>query len=387
MRNARLVPVVLLAVLLVGCSGIPGGSSAPPAGNNPAASSSAAPSSAAPSSAPDTAGFSVIASGDFLIHPAVTAQAVKDGHGRIGYDPIMAGVRPEVSAADLAICHLETPVATKGGPYQGYPQFDVPPQIISTIKWMGYDSCSTASNHSLDQGAAGITRTLDDLDAAGVKHTGSARSAAGAARVDMLDVHGIKVAQFSYAYGFNGFTVPKDKPWLANRIDVTTILQAARAAKKAGAKVVILSLHWGIEDHHAATAKQRRMAKKLLDDPAVDLIIGCHAHVVQPFEKINGKWVVYGMGNLVARHDDPLGTTEEGVLARFHFARNDSGGYTVDKAQYIPTLIELTPKIRVLDLTGPSADQAPAARRKLALRRTDHTVLSMGAGAAGLTRG
>jgi len=42
------------------------------------------------------------------------------------------------------------------------------------------------------------------------------------------------------------------------------------------------------------------LAKDLLASPDVDLILGDHVHVVQPCEKINGKYVMYGMGNFLS---------------------------------------------------------------------------------------
>ena len=61
---------------------------------------------------------------------------------------------------------VETPLAPDGGPFSGYPEFSVPPQVLPALVAAGYDACSTASNHTLDQGTAGVNRTLDDLDAA-----------------------------------------------------------------------------------------------------------------------------------------------------------------------------------------------------------------------------
>ncbi|MGH3623736.1 MAG: CapA family protein, partial [Sciscionella sp.] len=290
--------VLAIALVLVACTG--------PRQVRPSAAPPVSSSRHAP------AGFTVVASGDILVHPAVTAQAEADGGGRRDYDRILAGVAPVVSSADLAICHLETPIAPAGGPFHGYPTFSVPPEIATAIAHTGYDTCSTASNHTLDEGAAGVRRTLDALDRAGVAHTGSARSAAEAARPLILRANGVKVAQLSYTFGFNGIALPPGKPWLANEIDPVRIIHAARRARAAGAQVVIVSMHWGTEDQHKVTAQQRRLAHRLLADGSIDLIVGCHAHVVQPFARIDGKWVAYGMGNLVARHDEPLGSTEEG---------------------------------------------------------------------------
>ena len=74
-----------------------------------------------------------------------------------------------------------------------------------------------------------MTRTLDELDAAGLRHTGSARSAAEAATPMIITTaNGVKIAQLAYAFGFNGLELPADEPWLANRIDIPTILAAAQ---------------------------------------------------------------------------------------------------------------------------------------------------------------
>src|SRR5829696_7598847 len=132
-----------------------------------------APSAAAPKS------FTLVATGDVLIHQdrALTAGALQDD-GSYDFSGVLAGVAPLIGAADLAICHLETPVAPPGGPYRGYPSFAVQPEIVDALAGVGYDLCSTASNHSLDDGFEGLVRTLDALDAAGIASTGTYRTEA-----------------------------------------------------------------------------------------------------------------------------------------------------------------------------------------------------------------
>jgi poly-gamma-glutamate capsule biosynthesis protein CapA/YwtB (metallophosphatase superfamily) len=375
MTKYRVAVLAGVAVLAAACS-----SSPPQQGPAPTPFPEAAASSAAPGAAPDGS-FSVVATGDVLIHPALTEQAEADGGGKFDYRPLLAGVKPLISGADLGICHLETPLAPKGGPYSGYPSFSAPPEVADALKDTGYDTCSTSSNHTIDQGAEGVTRTLDKLDDVGIKHTGSARSSKEAATPLIVDVNGVKVAQVSYAFGFNGIKVPAGKPWLANQIDVEDVLAAAKKARQAGAQVVLASLHWGVEYQHEPTAEQRSQAKKILASDDVDLIIGHHAHVVQPFEKIGDKWVAYGLGNSVARHSEPRGDTEEGAAARFRFVR-DGDRWKVDKAEYVPTLIKLDSPIRLVDLsTSP-----PSAQVTKALQDTDKNILSLGADKDGLTR-
>src|SRR5438094_241980 len=77
----------------------------------------------------------------------------------------------------------------------------------------GYDGCSTASNHTLDDGAGGIRRTLDALDRAGVRHAGSARTEAEARTVTVLRAGTARVAHLAYTYDTNGFPLPPGQPW------------------------------------------------------------------------------------------------------------------------------------------------------------------------------
>lgn len=350
----------------------------------PVAALPAGPGTAGSTAPAAARAFTVVAGGDVLIHPALTEQATRDGNGRRDYSALLGGIRPVIERADLAVCHLEVPLADTDGPFRGYPLFAAPPEVATGLAGIGYDTCSTASNHSLDQGPSGVTSTLDGLDAAGLRHTGTARSPDESATPVLIDVAGVRVGHIAFTFGFNkGTTLPAHSPWLANRIEVGTVLAAARKARQAGAEVVIASLHWGIEDRHEPTADQQRIARQVLADPAVDLIVGHHAHVVQPFEKIKGKWVAYGLGNQVARHEQPRRTTEEGVIARFRFVHGPDG-WIVDKAEYLPTLVDLGPPIRLRDLATDTA--VAQSRKREALQRTDTVVLSRGAADAGLTR-
>jgi poly-gamma-glutamate capsule biosynthesis protein CapA/YwtB (metallophosphatase superfamily) len=335
--------------------------------------------------------FTVLGAGDILLHQRLWAQGRADARtrGKSGYDfdPIFASAKPDISGADLAICHMETPYGSPAGPFTGFPVFEVPPEIAQTIHNVGYDSCSTASNHSLDGGEVGIDRTLDALDAAGVQHTGTARTPTEAATPDLLDVNGVTVAQLSYAYGFNGLRRPAGKAWLANLIDVPAILAAAHRAKKDGAEVVIVSLHFGTEYSHAPNDQQLDVARALLASPDVDLILGCHAHVVQPFQRINGKWVAYGMGNQIATQSFSKPTTD-GVMPRFTFTETSPGKFAVTLAEAIPTYDYLGSPVRLIDIPAELAKPGvSAARRSLyeqSWQRTAKAVLAMGAGGQGL---
>jgi poly-gamma-glutamate synthesis protein (capsule biosynthesis protein) len=245
-----------------------------------------------------------------LVHDNVWASARRSAGGR-GFDfrPMLSDLRPRISAADLALCHLETPLAPAAGPYSSYPLFSAPPQIAEALRWVGYDGCSTASNHTVDQGFGGVVRTLDRLDDVGLVHTGSARSRGDQRRVVELSAHGMRIAWLSYSYGTNGMPVDADKPWSVNLIDPERILDDARRARSAGADAVVVALHWGEEYSHTPSAYQLDLADRLTRSRDISLIYGHHAHVVQPIRRVNGTWVVFGLGNLLAGQ----GTTAPGV--------------------------------------------------------------------------
>ncbi|WP_229871731.1 CapA family protein [Streptomyces longisporoflavus] len=356
-----------------------------------------------PSSAPSAAGgaddapraFTLVASGDVLPHSSIIGQARADAGGD-GYDfkPMLKGAKRVVSKADLAICHMETVYGEKGD-YTGYPSFKSPPQIARALKSVGYDSCSTASNHTLDDGAAGVHRTLRALDKAGVKHAGSGRTAEEGRSPAWLRAGGAKVAQLAYTYGTNDNPLPEGKPWTVNLMERERIIEDARAAREAGADVVVVSVHWGTEWQDEPDEDQLSLGEQLTESrtrgrPDIDLILGTHAHVPQAYEKVNKTWVIYGMGDQVAGDmindedaNDPRG--DQGSIGRFTFEppAGPGGRWEVRKAEFIPTWFD-TGKGRVTNLNAALARGADVSDIRDRIRRV---VLSRGAGEDGLKMG
>jgi poly-gamma-glutamate capsule biosynthesis protein CapA/YwtB (metallophosphatase superfamily) len=338
----------------------------------------------------------VLGTGDVLIHPQLWQQAHADAkaEGKKGYDfgPMYASIAPDVSQADLAICEMESPLAPPQGPFTGWPQFTSPPQVLKALVGVGYDSCTTASNHSIDEGYDGVKRTLDELDAAGLAHTGSARSASEAAKPLIITMpNGVRVAQLAYAFDFNGLSRPAGEDWLANLTNIPDILAAAHRAKQAGADIVVVSMHWGIEYDLHPSQEQLDQAHQLLASPDIDLILGDHPHVVQPAERFHRKWVIYSMGNQISRHADPVLVSREGAMPEFTFTEVKPGKFRVTQARVIPTLMTLTPALRLIDLPQALADPAttPAERVSYLGASADirQVLDSMGAASDGLIVG
>lgn len=340
-------------------------------------------------------GFTLVASGDVLPHSSIIDRARFDAGGT-GYDfrPMLSGVEPLVSRADLALCHMETVYGANGN-YTGYPAFKSPPEVARGLAATGYDGCSTASNHSLDDGADGIRRTLDALDREGVRHAGSARTEAEARTVTILRAGAAKVAHLAYTYDTNGYPLPQGQPWAVNLIDENKILADARAARTAGADVVVVSVHWGTEWQDAPDDRQVTLARSLTaartgGRPDIDLILGTHAHVPQAYEKVNGTWVIYGMGDQIAgamyNHQgaqDPRGN--QSTIGRFTFAppARPGGRWEVRKAEFVPQLFDIDAG-RVVNLNGAIAAGAELTGVRDRIREV---VLSRGAAQDGLTMG
>ncbi|WP_328928990.1 CapA family protein [Streptomyces sp. NBC_00190] len=387
--------VALLSALLLsaaaGCSAAGGSTPARLADSGgPAAASTAA-------GAPAAKGFTLVASGDVLPHTSVIQRAANDAGGD-GHDfkPMFSGVKSVVSGADLALCHMETIYGEEDGPFSGYPAFVSPPSVADALKDTGYDGCSTASNHTLDDGADGLRRTLDRFDKVGLKHAGSARTAAEAATVTTYTAGSAKVAHLAYTYDTNGYPLPQGQPWAVKLMEQDKIVADARAARKAGADVVLVSLHWGTEWQTDPDEKQLSLGKALTASqtggrPDIDMILGTHAHIPQAYEKVNGTWIIYGMGDQVAGEMFNYSGARDmrgnyGSIGRFTFAPPAAAGqrWQVTKAQFVPQMMDLSIG-RVVNLPAALAKDPDQSDYETARDEISEAVLGRGAAKDGLT--
>ncbi len=270
------------------------------------------------------AGFTVLAAGDVLIHSPVNAAA----RTATGYDygRVLAGLDPWVQGADLALCHLEVPIAPPGTKPSGYPRFGAPEQLLDGLKEQGWDGCSTASNHTLDRGLDGVKATISAFDSRGLGHVGSATTESRSRLPQLYELtrggQRIRVAHLAQTYGTNGLPVPAGQPWAVSLIDTDVLVSQATAARAAGADLVIVSLHFGQEYQSTPTSQQLAVTEQLAASGQVDLVIGHHAHVPQEIVKLaggpgdTGMWVAYGLGNMISSQDSAccVAQTDSGLM-------------------------------------------------------------------------
>jgi poly-gamma-glutamate synthesis protein (capsule biosynthesis protein) len=278
--------------------------------------------------------LTVEVNGDLLIHSPVWERALTDGHGHYDFSPMLREISPYIKKADLAICHVETPMTPR--PPTGYPIFNTPLALAGAIRKAGWRICDTASNHSLDQGQYGIDQTGLALDRAGVKHTGSFASPAAQRRTLIVTVKGVRVAFLAYTEMTNGIRAPH--PWSVNLANVASVRKAARVARHRGAQVVIVNFHWGEENVSQPSASQVQTARALSTDPDITAIVGQHVHVVQPIRRVHGKLVVYGEGQLLSNESSaccPI-QSEDGMLVFLHIMVTGKRS-RVARITYLPT--------------------------------------------------
>lgn len=315
--------------------------------------------------------LTVEVNGDILVHSPVWQRALIDGHGTYDFAPMLREVAPYIRSADLAICHIETPMTPRQP--QGYPTFNTPTQLARAIKQTGWRICDTASNHSLDQGQYGIDQTGRALDRAGVLHTGSFPSASARSRTLIVKVKGVKIAFLAYTEMTNGIPLPH--PWSVNMASVEAVRRAARTARHRGADVVIVNFHWGQEYQSQPSGFQLAVARALAADPDITAIVGQHVHVVQPISRVAGKLVVFGEGQLLSNQSAaccPV-QTQDGMLVFLHIVVAGRAA-KLESIGYMPTWVR-RPDYRVLPIGEAwRHHEAPASVLRASYDRTTAVV-------------
>ncbi|WP_246055251.1 CapA family protein [Glutamicibacter uratoxydans] len=388
--TALAASVLLPATFLVGCSTTdtpnPEPSKTTPASSEASVSKSSAsaePSIADPSA--QSSEFSLMVSGDVLLHPqlldeAAAAAQKSGGNGKdFDFQPLLKGLKPYVQDADVALCNMETPIGKP--PYSGYPIFTVPAQIANDLAVIGYDGCTTASNHTMDDGTQGAVRTLDALQSNDLFTTGSYRSKSEQQAPPILDSHGVKLGIIASTYSLNGMKADAD--WRVDTgVNADRLIQRAKQARNAGADIVVAAVHNGSEYSTRPTASQRKLGRTLAASGAFDFIYMHHTHSVLPIEKYEGKWIVYGVGNSVAKHATPTILNREGISVKATFKQGDEG-WSVSKLQYVPHQLSKAPVKWCEVATEPTC--VPTKDAKASLKRTQETVNAFGAFEDGLT--
>ena len=293
---------------------------------------------------PDDIVINMVATGDIMCHTTNFNAAYNIETKTYDFTPVFVNVAKHITKADIAIGNLETTFAGEDRGYTGYPTFNSPEALGYALKDIGIDVLSTANNHSLDKRYTGVVSTLDTLDEIGISHVGTARSQEEQDTILVKDVNGIKIAFLAFTYGTNGIPVESGKEYCVNLIEEEAfMLKQLELAKAQKPDIICASMHWGVEYSQKPSEDQQHLANYLFNH-GVDIIIGNHAHVVEPMEKRNitledgtqkEVFVVYALGNFVS--GQTIEHTKSTAILDMQIRKSgETGKITIDSVDYIP---------------------------------------------------
>ncbi len=209
-----------------------------------------------------------------------------------GAASILPVVADQLRAADIAFANLECPLATVGPHDPANVIFRADPATVAVLTLGGFDIVSLANNHAMDAGEVALTETLGHLDDAGIRYVGAAVDPSHASDPTFLTAKGLRV-------GFLAYDDISDPSACESMIGTDmTSLRAQVTAAKAGCDVLLVSMHWGVQDTDTTTARQRDVAHACIEAGA-DAILGHHPHVLQGMELYRGRPILYSMGDFV----------------------------------------------------------------------------------------
>lgn len=286
--------------------------------------------------------FTMTAIGDVMCHNTQYWDAYNKETDTYDFSYVFEDINHYIEDADISIGSLETSFAGKDRGYSNYPTFNSPDALAYDLKEMGLDILSTAGNHCLDKGFNGLSRTIDVLDDAGIKHLGTYKTAEEQNKILIQEVKGVKIGFINYTYGTNGIPVPSDKVFSVNLIDKDLIKKHIKLAQEQNVDMIVACMHWGTEYRTTANPEQEELADFLFQN-GVDIILGNHPHVLEQMEKrtitledgtTKDGFVIYASGNFIC--DQNAENTRNSIILNLTITKHSDGKITIDKAEYVP---------------------------------------------------
>lgn len=244
---------------------------------------------------------SMVMVGDALIHNIINTK-YKSGNS-YDFTNMFKYIKPIVEKYDLAYYNQETILGGKEIGLSNYPQFNSPTEVGDAFVDAGFNLVSLATNHTLDgryrYGDKAIINSRNFWNTKeGVIASGSYTSKEQRDEIVIKEVNGITYGLLSYTTSTNGLPVPKGKEYFVNVYNKEQVKKDIEAYRDK-VDLLMVAMHWGVEYVHYPVQEQKNIAKYLADLD-VDIIIGCHPHVIQPIDFIDDTLVIYSLGNFVS---------------------------------------------------------------------------------------
>lgn len=234
---------------------------------------------------------------------------------------IFSNVRRYIQPCDFFTANLENPLTTRGKRAAGKCTLRGDPGWAAVLKEAGINLVSLANNHMMDYGPEGLIETMYALDAAGIKHVGAGMNQQEACAPLCIMVKGrniIFLARSAVMVASPSYAGPST-PGVAY-LDVDELKHSIARSRKS-ADLVMVFLHWGVEEYEYPTPAQTDLARQIIFAGA-DVIIGHHPHVLQGMHRIQNKLVAYSLGNFL--FDDFLWNGGQGAGKDMMFTLSES---------------------------------------------------------------
>lgn len=255
------------------------------------------------------------AAGDLILY---SSSKFKVGN-TYDYSSIFVDIKDKISSYDIASYTQETLPA---GCDSGYPLFCSPYEIVDAGIDVGFDIVATATNHSLDQGAAGLERSVHYYDSKNILSVGTYKQEDVSSLPKILEKNNIKIGILNYTDALNGLTY---KPGFEHTVKLYSkeLLEKDIAyLKSSNVNFIITYMHWGPEYNTDPSSSQISMAKDLAN-AGVDVTVGSHTHSINPVDYIlsddgsNNMLVAYSLGNFNAAQHSYIWDTAYGGILEF----------------------------------------------------------------------
>ncbi|MCR5556628.1 MAG: CapA family protein [Butyrivibrio sp.] len=260
----------------------------------------------------DKSDITIVMVGDILLHEPIE-EAAKDENGNYNYDFIFAGMKDEISAADIAIVNQEVIIGGKELGVSGYPSFNAAYEAGDALVGAGFDVVCHGTNHALDKGKNGVVNCVNywktrhpEIAVVGING-----SEAEYSNVTIVEKKGVQIAVLNYTYDTNGIPQPSDMPHAIDMMDKDKVIADLQYAEE-NADFTIVCPHWGTEYRLTPDAYQEYWTG-IFRKYGADLVIGTHPHVIEPVTMLkDGNSVIvnnhgggdmlvyYSLGNFVS---------------------------------------------------------------------------------------
>jgi poly-gamma-glutamate synthesis protein (capsule biosynthesis protein) len=217
---------------------------------------------------------------------------------------VLAPIAPTMSAADIAMVNLESAITEQNTRVPKDFNFKAPATALDALRAGGIKVATEANNHSIDFGPQGLADTLAARAAKQFPIVGIGANAAEAYAPYRVDVKGQRIAIFGAtdvidAQYVTAWSATDTQPVVAStKLDGQARMIAAIQAARPLVDTIVVDLHWGMERVGCATARQKELARALVDAGA-DIVVGSHAHVLEGGGRYGTAFVDYGLGNFV----------------------------------------------------------------------------------------